>query len=68
MSAEVAMVNVSLRLALMEDGQKLPITDAFDDDGDECEPEDAVACVAGPDRDGMWVCIDLRQFEGVGLQ
>lgn len=68
MSAEVAMVNVSLRLALMEDGQKLPITDAFDDDGDECEPEDAVACVAGPDRDGMWVCIDLRQFEGVKLQ
>ena len=39
-----------------------------DEDGDDCDPEDAVACVAGPDRDGMWVSIDLKQFEGVALQ
>ena len=68
MSHEVAMINVALRIAVMEDGQELPITNAFDEDGDDCNPEDAVACVAGPDRDGMWVSIDLKQFEGVALQ
>ena len=62
------MVNVAARIAIMEDGQELPVTNAFDAGGDECEPEDAVACVAGPDRDGMWVSIDLKQFEGVALQ
>ena len=47
MSHEVAMVNVAARIAVMEDGQELPVTNAFDEDGDECDPEDAVACVAG---------------------
>ena len=68
MTHEVAMINVVLGVAIMEDGQELPITDAFDDDGDDCEATDAVTCVAGPDRDGMWVSIDLKQFEGVVLQ
>lgn len=68
MSHEVAMINVALGVAVMEDGQELPVTNAFDEDGDDCDPEDAVACVAGPDRDGMWVSIDLKQFEGVKLQ
>ena len=68
MTNEVAMVNVTTGFAIMEDGQELPITNAFDDDGDDCDAADAVACVAGPDRDGMWVSIDLKQFEGVALQ
>ncbi len=37
------MVNVAARIAIMEDGQELPVTNAFDEDGDECDPEDAVA-------------------------
>lgn len=64
---EVAMVNITLGIAVMEDGQELPITNAFDDDGDECDPEDAVACVAGPDNDGCWVSIDLRALEKAAL-
>jgi len=68
MSVEVAMVNVTLGIAIMEDGQELPITNAFDDDGDDCDPAEAVSCVAGPDRDGMWVSIDLKQFEDMRLQ
>lgn len=62
------MVNVTIGIVIMEDGQELPITDAFDDNGEDCEPGDAVSCVAGPDRDGMWVSIDLKKFEGVSLQ
>lgn len=68
MMAEVAMINVTLGIAIMEDGQELPITNSFDDDGDDCEPSEAVACVAGPDRNGMWVTIDLCRFEGVAIQ
>ena len=68
MLAGVAMVNVALGVAMMEDGRELPITNAFDDDGDDCDLTEAVACVAGPDRDGMWVSIDLRQFERMAIQ
>ncbi len=65
---EVAMVHVGRAIALTEDGQELPITHAFDDDGDDCDLDDAVACVAGPDKDGMWLQIDLRMFDGATLQ
>ena len=66
--SEVAMVHRGRAVALTEDGQELPITNAFDDDGDDCDLEDAVACVAGPDKDGMWLQIDLRMFDGVTMQ
>lgn len=65
---EVAMVNVALGVAITEDGEEIPVTDAFDEDGDDCDLEDAVACTAGPDKDGLWLTIDLRQFDGVTLQ
>jgi hypothetical protein len=68
MTHEVAMVNVTLGIAIMEDGQELPITNVFDDDGDDCDIADAVACVAGPDRAGKWVSIDLKQFERMAIQ
>lgn len=62
------MVSVSLAIAITEDGQELPITNAFDGDGEDCDLGVAVACVAGPDKDGLWLSIDLRHFEGVTLQ
>jgi len=65
---EVTMIHRARAIAITEDGQELPVTNALDDDGDDCDLEDAVSCVAGPDRDGMWLTIDLRQFEGVQLQ
>ena len=68
MSNEVAMVNRSLSVAITEDGQELPIVAACDEDGDDCDLEDAVVCTAGPDKDGLWLSIDLRQFDGVTVQ
>lgn len=65
---EVAMINCKLFVAITEDGQELPVTNSFDADGDECDLEDAVSCVAGPDKDGLWVSIDLTAFDDVVLQ
>lgn len=65
---EVSCVNIGTRTAVMEDGQCLPITDVFDEDGDDCDLEDAVACVAGPDKNGMWVTIGFREWESVTVQ
>jgi len=50
------------RFVITDDRQRLPITEWFDADGDECEPEAAVCAVAGPTNDGMWLSIDLRLF------
>lgn len=47
---------------MTEDGQVLPVTNAFDADGDDCDIADAVTCVAGPDKDGNWLTIDFSAF------
>jgi len=61
---EVACVHRSRRVAFTEDGQELPIIRLSDSFGDECDDiDDAVTCVAGPDRDGKWLCIDFRCFD-----
>ena len=65
---EVSCVNRVQKIAFMEDGQELPITNFFDPDGDDCDFDDAVTCVAGPDKDGFWISIDLREMERVTLQ
>lgn len=62
------MINRALATVITEDGQAIPVTTFLDDDGDECEAEDAVICIAGPDRDGMWRTLDLTEFEGVRMQ
>lgn len=69
MSVEVACVNRSERVAITEDGQSLPITNLFDSYGEECDNVDeAVTAVAGPDKNGMWLCIDFSVMEKVTLQ
>lgn len=66
---EVSCVNRTKRIAIMEDGQVLPVTHLFDKFGEDTEDEDeAVACAAGPDSGGMWVSIDLTAFDEVPLQ
>lgn len=60
---DAMMVNCAARVAILSDGEQLPITNFADSDGDDCEPADAIACVAGPDRDGKWWAIDLRHFD-----
>jgi hypothetical protein len=64
---EVSSIHIASRVAIMEDGQQLPVTNAFDEHGDDCDLEEAVVCVAGPDKDGMWVTIDFRDMEKVRL-
>lgn len=56
----VEIIILSMQLAVMTNGDKLPVTNWFDDCGEECEPNDAVWCVAGPDHEGYWYTIDLK--------
>ena len=66
---DISAVNVSERIAVTEDGQHLPITNLMDEWGDETEDSGkAVFCVAGPDRHGMWVSVDLAVFKRATLQ
>lgn len=66
---EVSCVNLKERVAITEDGQSLPVTDMFDEWGDDCDDiEECAVCVAGPDSGGLWLTIDFREMEKVMLQ
>ncbi len=66
---EAACADRATRMVITEDGQTLPITNMFDADGDECDDvDDAVTCVAGSDKDGLWLSIDFSVMEKVTLQ
>lgn len=65
---EVSCVNVAMSVAITEDGQELPIANAFDRFGDDCDLAEAETCVAGPDKDGLWLTIDFSKMERVALQ
>lgn len=58
MSVDVELVDLVEGYVLAEGSQILPITNYYDDCGDECDPEDAVAVVAGNDDYG-WLSIEL---------
>lgn len=60
---DVEAINTTDGFALLENGEALPITDWLDEYGDDCEPEHAVVCVAGPDASGQWYSIGLSGFE-----
>lgn len=60
-----AFVDLKLRYVLLNDGERLPITNLIDDDGEECEPDDAVFVVAGEDGKGWWT-VDIRDLVEVG--
>jgi len=46
---EVVSVNRSLSVALLDDGEVLTITNWWVD-GEECDPKEAVDCLAGPSK------------------
>lgn len=49
---------------IFDDGSQAPITNWFDDEGDDCGGFDhPVSFVAGPDANGDWHTIDLSDFE-----
>jgi hypothetical protein len=56
----VDVINRRQAIAIKDDGARLPITHWFDNDGDECQPNEAVSCVA--EYGDRFVTIDLRDF------
>lgn len=56
MTIYIEAVNLIARLVLTDTGHVYPITNFFDDYGDECEPDEALQAVAG--ADGTWFTFD----------
>lgn len=59
---EVQAVHRKERVALLDCGCTVPITDWFGKGGDDCAPKDAIVCVAGDEHHG-WFMIDLEAFQ-----
>lgn len=55
----IVYVDLNTMTATLNAGWSIPITNLFDDAGDECEPNDAVVAVAGSDSLGWW-SVDLQ--------
>ena len=51
---EIEAVNYYRAVVMFEDGATAPITNWFDEDGDECDFDEATGFVAGPDKNGFW--------------
>ena len=61
--SDICAVNRQQAIAITYDGGRIPIVNWMDADGDECEPSDAVTCVAEHGDD--FIVIDLTEFEDV---
>lgn len=59
---DIVAVNIAEGQALADNGEFVPITNWFDVDAEECAPDDALVCVAGPDSAGKWWTITLSAF------
>ena len=64
---EVQMIHRKRGIAILSDGQEVPVTNWLDGEGD-CDPAEATACVCGPCFDGKWYSVDLKDYEGVIMQ
>jgi hypothetical protein len=53
---------------ILEGGQSIPVEQWFDVDGEDCGPDEAVSCVAGPDSENNWLAINLDALEDVSEQ
>lgn len=60
----IEYVDLDAGMVRLADGTELPITDWFDCDGDDCEPENAVTIVAGSEAFG-WIDVELSRAETV---
>jgi hypothetical protein len=61
-----AAINRTEHLFMDNDGFVHPITNWFDSDCQECDPDDAVVCVAG--SEGRWFTIRLADFKKCAVQ
>lgn len=65
---EIEFINLETGWAMFGCGFHVPITDLFDEYGDDCDGDDAVTCVVGPlPGDGGWMAIDLLDHDEVGI-
>lgn len=56
---EAVCVNLDEGFVVTDDNEVLPITNMFDEFGDDCNADEAVAIVAGRDGYG-WLSIDVQ--------
>ena len=55
----VRVIDTADGIVAIVDQERLPVTQMFDCDGEDCEFEEATVVVAGPDKDGKWFTISL---------
>lgn len=61
---EIELINLHLGIAIYGCGFVAPICGMFDDDGDDCEPDEAVACTIGPlPGDGLYFTTRLDDYD-----
>jgi hypothetical protein len=60
----VEAINRTTCLAVLNDGQVIPITNWYEN-GEDGEPDDATSCVCGPCNRGKWYVVDLSEMDGV---
>lgn len=65
--ATVEAFNRGLRIILLDDGKTYPITNWFDNRGNDCDPDTAEFAVAGPDDNGKWYTIELGEYSHLGV-
>lgn len=61
----VAFVDLDIGYALLNNGDRLQITNMFDCEGDECAADDAIVVVAGSDTTGWW-SVDVTELVPLG--
>lgn len=54
-----AIIDTRRGFVHLESGETLPVKSWFDADGCDCSPGEACALVCGPDREGMWVSLEV---------
>lgn len=59
----VEAVHKVLCHAILSNDEVIPITHWLDSEGAECDPYDALTCVAGPSSAGDWFLVELDQYE-----
>ena len=62
------LVLMDAATVMLEGGQSIPIEQWFNADGEDCGPDEAVSCVAGPDSENNWLAIDLDALDDVTEQ
>jgi hypothetical protein len=66
---EVSVIAVSITdgVCFCDDGEAFPINTMLDEDGDETSDINEVVVIVGQMASGMWVTIDMREFQDAVL-